>query len=1217
MTALAGPRPTTDYGKLPLTFEANAGQADGRVKYLSRGAGYTLFLTSGNEAVVSLARTTAGGERLTTAVRMTMPGSKDAEAIRALEPQSNVSNYIYGNDPKRWLTGVKHYGRVSYESVYPGIDVVYYGNQRQLEYDFVVAPGADPGAIRLKFDAERVSTENGDLLLHKTHGPLRQLKPVVYQEIDGKRRYIASNYVVRNKEVRFALGKYDRSKTLVIDPILVYSTYLGGSGVENGFAVTVDSTQAAYVVGSTASTDFPLITGTSGQTTFKGGATDAFVVKYSPSGSGIAFSTYIGGSGADSATGVGVDANGNILIGGSTDSTNFPLRNPMQPTIGGKTDAFLVKLAPSGALVFSTFIGGFEDDQTLSLVVDGGNNAVLGGVTRSTNFWASGGLRPAFQGGATDGWVFKMNSDGVRLWSTYMGGVGNDSVNGVAVDTQNNVYLTGGTTSLNFPVSSGVVRTTLVRTGYMDAFVTKLDPNGALSYSTYLGGREYDEGIEIAVDLAGQAYVAGDTDSILDFPTRNTLQGPPGNRDLFVTKLNATATDYVFSTYLGGSGVDNAADITVDAAGDAYVIGTTTSSNFPVGSPLQATLRGPSDVFITKINAAGTARVWSSYLGGLSDDVASSIAIDNQSNLYLAGSTISIDFPHIGAQQPAMGGAQDAFVAKIAGCDIVLAPTAATFAFNAASGSFSVNATNCPWNATASDSSWITITSPASGSGTANITYTIAANTGFARTGYISVSGVQYAISQAGLSTAAPSVVSLSPNAGGGTAQTFTAIYATANPGGAPIDRVYFLMNTVVNGTGGCLVEYSPATNSFRLINNDGISWSGSATAGTAVTLSNSQCSLNVATSSGSTATGTGSMNTTVNYALTFGTGFSGLKNVYLIASSESAGLTSGWVQAGTWTVNGSGGGGTPGVLSLVPTTGTGYIGSFTGNFTHTGGATQHYLGYMLFLPTPNVVNYTATGSCLVEYNRISNGMRLIDNAGTGWLGGESGIPLGTPGAVLTNNQCTVNVQNATAFVAGNMMSVNVPVTFQATLGPVLGTFLQALDVNGVWTGMTQFGNWVLPGAPQTRLGPAISGITPTNTAGSSVTYTITATHPNGAGALSQVHLMISDRIVGGSPCQIVYFPGNNTLNLINDTGSALVSPTGVTPGTPGSLGNSRCALNTTGAAVSAAGANLSVVLPLTFNVGTFAGGKNVYGIAFDNLGVTSHWVQGATLNVQ
>ena len=200
-----------------------------------------------------------------------------------------------------------------------------------------------------------------------------------------------------------------------------------------------------------------------------------------------------------------------------------------------------------------------------------------------------------------------------------------------------------------------------------------------LSYSTYLGGREYDEGIEIAVDLAGQAYVAGDTDSIHDFPTRNTLQGPPGNRDLFVTKLNATATDFVFSTYLGGSGVDNAADIVVDAAGDAYVIGTTTSNNFPVGSPLQATLRGPSDVFITKINAAGTARVWSTYLGGLSDDVASSIAIDSQSNLYLAGSTISVDFPHIGAQQAAMGGAQDAFVAKIAGCDIVLAPTAATF----------------------------------------------------------------------------------------------------------------------------------------------------------------------------------------------------------------------------------------------------------------------------------------------------------------------------------------------------------------------------------------------------------------------------------------------------------------------------------------------------------------------------------------------------------
>ena len=1112
---------------------------------------------------------------------------------------------------------MKHYGKVAYEGVYPGIDVVYYGNQRQLEYDFVVAPGADPRVIRLKFDADRVSTDNGDLVLQTQYGSLRQLKPVVYQEVDGERRYIAANYTVHNKEARFSIGAYDHSKKLVIDPILVYSTFLGGSGVENGNAVAVDAGQSAYIVGSTASTDFPVTGGISGQTTYRGGATDAFVAKYASNGASILFSSYFGGSGADNATAVGVDSNGSILIGGSTDSANFPLKNALQQVIGGKTDAFLLKLASNGGIVYSTFIGGFEDDQAFSLAVDGNNNTVLCGVTRSTNFWASGGIRAAFQGGTTDGWVFKMNPDGVRLWSTYLGGIGNDSTNGVAIDPQNNVYLTGATTSLNFPVTPGAFQGALLVPGTPDAYVTKLlGDTGGLVYSTYLGGSAYDEGLEIAVNAQGNAYIVGDTDST-NFPTLNTLQGPPGNRDVFVTKMNTTGTGLVFSTYLAGSGVDNAADIAVDANGDAFILGTTTSTNFPVASPMQATLSGGSDLFVVKINSAGTARVWGTYLGGLSDEVAAGLAVDAQSNVYITGSTVSADFPRISAQQATFAGGQDAFLTKIANCDIALTPNGAAFTQNAASGSFSVIATSCPWVASASDSSWITITSPTSGTSTSNITYTITANAGTPRTGYISVSGVQYVITQTGLTTIAPSVVSLSPNTGFGNSQLFTARYSTVNPGGATIDRAYLLMNTSINGTNGCLVEYSPASNTFRLINNDGATWSAPALAGTAVTLSNSQCSLNVAASSGATTASVGTLDTSVNYALTFATGFAGFKNIYLLASSESAGVTSGWVQGGTWTVSDTGGTGTPGVASLIPTTGAGFSGTFTGTFTHTGGATQHYLGYMLFLPTPNVVNYTATGSCLVEYNRISNGMRLIDNAGTGWLGGQSGIALGTFGATLSNNYCTINIQSATAFVNGTSMTVSVPVTFQTSLGPVLGTFLQAFDVTGNFTGMTQFGNWVLPGAPQFRIGPSVVSINPTNTAGSNVTYTVTASHPAGVGALTQVHLLISDRIVGGSPCQVVYFPGNNTLNLINDSGSALVSLTGVTPGTGGFLANSRCQVNTAAASISTSGTNLSVNIPLSFTTATFAGAKSVYGNAFDNTGMTSHWVQGATLLVQ
>jgi hypothetical protein len=1222
VSAFAAVKPASDYGKLPLTFEANAGQTDGRVRYLSRGAGYTLFLTAENEAVVSLARTTSKGERQTAAVRMSMPGSKRASAIHALEPQANISNYYYGSDPKGWLTGVRHYGRVSYKGVYPGIDVVYYGNQRQLEYDFVVSPGANPKDIRLKFDgADRIATaSNGDLVLHTQYGEIRQRRPVVYQDVDGQRRFIAATYKVDvDHQAFFSLGTYDRSKKLTIDPILVYSTFLGGTGVENGSAIAVDAAQAAYVVGSTASSNFPVITGLNGQTSFRGGAYDAFVVKYAPAGNAIVFSTYIGGAGYDAATGVGVDSAGNIVVTGDTDSPTFPLRNPLQAQIGGKIDAFLLKIGAQGGLIYSTFLGGFEDDHALGLAVDSDGNAVVSGATRSTNFWSLGGLRPVFMGGLTDGWVFKMKPEGLIAWATYLGGNGNDSANAVALDPAGDIYVTGDTTSLNFPATAGAMRTVLFRPGSPDAFVTKIKGDGtAFGYSTYLGGTNNDTGIGIAADGQGNAYITGNTDSV-DFPVVNPLQGPPGNGDVFVTKLNPAGSAPVYSTFLAGSGLDRAADIKIDGLGNAYVYGSTASDNFPASSALQSVRIGGQDLFVAKINAAGTARDWATYLGGASDDAAARMAIDANANLYLTGSTTSTDFPSVQATQVSIAGAQDAFLTKIGGCDISLTPTTATFNPTPANGSFTVNSLTCPWVA-ASNDSWITVTGTNSGTTTGIVTYSITQNPGITRTGSISISGLRFTITQAGLTTVAPSVIALTPGSGAGNSQVFAAKYSTANPGGSNIDHTYLLLNTSINGTNGCMVEFTPATNVFRLINNDGVTWTAPAAAGSGAVLSNSQCSLNAATSSGATTSGVGALETNVNYSLTFTGPFAGLKNTYLLALSDS-GLNSGWIQAGTWTVGtgggGGGGGGLNGVESLIPTTGAGSSGTFSGVFTHTGGATQHYLGYMLFLPTPNVVNFTATGSCLVEYNRISNGMRLIDNAGTGWIGGIEGIRLGTPGAVLDNSFCTVNVQSATALVAGTQMTVNVPIVFKPALGPVLGSFLQAEDVNGLWTGMTQFGNWVLPGAPLVRTGPAIASILPTTATGSAANYTITATHPGGPGALTQVHLLLSDKIVGGTPCQAVYFPGSNTINLINDAGNGLVSPTGVVPGSAVILSNSRCGVNVAGATVAATANSVAVTLPMTFSSATFGGIRNVYGIAFDNTGLTSHWVRGATLIVQ
>jgi hypothetical protein len=304
-------------------------------------------------------------------------------------------------------------------------------------------------------------------------------------------------------------------------------------------------------------------------------------------------------------------------------------------------------------------------------------------------------------------------------------------------------------------------------------------------------------------------------------------------------------------------------------------------------------------------------------------------------------------------------------------------------------------------------------------------------------------------------------------------------------------------------------------------------------------------------------------------------------------------------------------------VESMSPLVGAGPAGTFTATFSHGGGSSELYLGYMLFLPTSNVVQYTAKGSCLVEYNRISNGMRLIDDPGTGWLGPLSGVPLSAVAGTLSNNQCSIDLSRAKAAVSGNKMTVTVPVTFRSGVSPVMATFLQALDVKDNWTGMTQFGNWVYSGGTS-RPGPSIHGVAASTTEGSYAVYSVTANHTIGAAWLSMIHVLVSDRIVGGLPCQAVYFPLGNTLDLINDSGTALVSGgAGVTPGTAGTLANSRCSINTGLASRAVSDKNVTVTIPMNFRPATFGGMRNVYVNAFDIAGQLSHWVQASTLNVR
>jgi hypothetical protein len=730
------------YGKLPLSFEANQGQTDSQVKFVSRGSGYTLFLT-GDEAVFSLRRgkgtvgaLPASRELQPTAVpaantvlRMELVKANPVARVIGTDELPGKSNYFIGSDPKKWRSNVPTYAKVKYENIYPGIDLVYYGNQRQLEYDFVVAPGADPHHIQFDFrGAKSISRDkDGDLLLQMSEGEIRWRKPTVYQERDGTRQEIVAHYVINHKSrVRFEVADYDLHSPLFIDP-LIYSTYLGGSGEDVGNGITVDASGNAYLTGQTLSTNFPTTPGAL-QTTCGGTKCyDAFVTKLNPTGSAFVYSSYLGGSNGDYGLGIIVDSSGNAYVTGDTQSTDFPTTPGAFRTIcnGGSNctqfgDGFVTELNPTGsALVYSTYLGGSNTDQGQGISVDSMGDAYITGLTASADFPTTTGVfQKTFAGGSYDAFVSELNPTGTALvYSTYLGGSSSDYANGVGVDSSGNTYVTGTTCSTDFPITPGAFQTSYGGGNCTigDAFVTKLNPNGsALAYSTYLGGSSYEIGFSIAVDTSGNAYVTGDTCST-DFPTTpgafQTRYGGDGGGctfgDAFVTKLNPTGSALVYSTYLGGNSYDTGFAIAMDSSGNAYVTGFTDSTNFPTMNPLQGSNAGLGDAFVTKLNPTGSALVYSTYLGGSDGDSGQGIAVDNSEDAYVTGSTASINFPTMNPLQAVYGGGGDAFVAEIntkPSSFVTLAPSNLDF------GNQTVGITSAPQKSTLTNTGELTLT---------------------------------------------------------------------------------------------------------------------------------------------------------------------------------------------------------------------------------------------------------------------------------------------------------------------------------------------------------------------------------------------------------------------------------------------------------------------------------------------------------------------------
>ncbi len=656
------------YAQLPLSFEVNQGQTDPSVNFLSRGAGYTLFLTP----VASVLSLSPGGtpradaaEAAPAVLRTQLVGGNPNAAAQGLDLLPGASNYLIGNDPGQWHTGVANYGRVEYRNVYAGVNLDYYGNQRQLEFDFVVAAGANPGVIRLAFrGAGGVALDGrGDLVLHTSAGDVVERAPVLYQDGAAGRQPVAGRYLLEGPgEVGFQVGSYDPGRPLVIDPVLGYSTYLGGSGDDLGYAIAVDGTGSAYVTGYTASTDFPT------QLPFQGanaGGFDVFVAKVNAAGTALVYSTYLGGGSNDAGRAIAVDSMGDAYLTGYASSTNFPIVNGFQKKRKGSVDAFVAKLSPLGnSLVYSTYLGGDHSSYGYGLAVDGSGDTFVTGYTNSTAFPLKNPLQAA-GGGGNDAFVAKINPKGTGLlYSTYLGGTGNDYGYAIVLDGSGNIYVTGSTSSANFPTANPLQA--INAGGSSDAFVAELNGSGsALVYSTYLGGSDTDVAQSLALDSSGNAYVTGYTRST-NFPTANALNsGNGGLYDAFVAEVSVGGTALVYSTYLGGSQEDYGTGIAVGRSGLVYVTGYTFSTNFPTLNPFQSQNAGGDDAFVTVFRAGGASYLYSTYLGGAGADASYAIAVDGAGNAYVTGFTASTDFPTMNPLQAAGAGGKDVFLAKV------------------------------------------------------------------------------------------------------------------------------------------------------------------------------------------------------------------------------------------------------------------------------------------------------------------------------------------------------------------------------------------------------------------------------------------------------------------------------------------------------------------------------------------------------------------------
>jgi uncharacterized repeat protein (TIGR01451 family) len=671
------------FARLPLAFERNDGQFDGRVRFAARGEGYEVALGATGARLALAERGAAPRE-----VGVRFVGSEPARSMTGTEALPGRTHYYRGNDPSAWATDVPTFSRIRAAGIYPGIDVEYYGRDRQLEYDFLVAAGADPSRIVLAFDGVDGTTVDttGDLLLQVGARTIRQHRPVAYQMAGGARRPVSADYrVLGGRQVTIALGDYDRGQPLIIDPVLAYSSYFGGNDDDQVRAIAVDANGNIYLTGTTSSTNFPTANAHQGTKPGTNTTTDAFVTKLNPAGTTVFFSTYLGGTStennaAETAGSIALDANGNVYVAGDTVSTDFPTTgNAFQPTFGGGSqnpaDGFVSKLSATGALTYSTYFGGTDTDHINGIAIASDGDITFSGRTRSSQaeaFPLVNAIDTTLSGPA-DAFVARLDANGASLvFSTFVGGSGDELQfydSGHAIDAQDNIFISGLSSSVDYPTTAGAFRTTRTN-ATNDGFVTKISANGqAILASTWFGGTGGENLVsDVAIAPTGEVVLVGETNTTTGFPlvnaTQTTYQG--GIRDGFVAKLNATLTGAIFSTYFGGNQRDVIRDVAVDAAGTIHVVGTTGSTNLPLLQPVQPTLASAYDAFITRFGPTGTL-TFSTFLGSTQvNEAGLAVGATSTGQTLAAGWTAGTNFPRVNPYQNVFqGGFTDGWLARI------------------------------------------------------------------------------------------------------------------------------------------------------------------------------------------------------------------------------------------------------------------------------------------------------------------------------------------------------------------------------------------------------------------------------------------------------------------------------------------------------------------------------------------------------------------------